>query len=124
MLKFEIVVRSYLTGSTSTSIWVNYERGQRSFCGNALPDGMRKNQELDDIQGVRLWLKSQGYVGDDGPQPAVTDDARLMLAEKYVHLYERMTGEDFEIPEDADVLGRISRNLASLETGTPRSQNR
>src|SRR5689334_3244730 len=27
MLKLEIVVRAYLTGSTSTSIWVNYEKG-------------------------------------------------------------------------------------------------
>jgi phosphoribosylaminoimidazole-succinocarboxamide synthase len=77
-----------------------------------------------DKEFFRLWLKSQGYAGDDGPQPAVTDDARLMLAEKYIHLYERMTGEDFEIPENADVLGRIRRNLASLETETSRSQNR
>jgi phosphoribosylaminoimidazole-succinocarboxamide synthase len=42
----EMVVRGYLTGVTSTSIWRAYEDGLRSFCGHALPDGMRKHQKL------------------------------------------------------------------------------
>jgi phosphoribosylaminoimidazole-succinocarboxamide synthase len=226
MLKVEIVVRAYLTGSTSTSIWVNYERGVRNFCGNALPEGMKKNQQLGDIvftpstkpetghdvsmspqelvklgvtthdeitrakehafalfrrgqkvaaerglilvdtkyemgydsegnlcvgdevhtpdssrywiaatyedrfrrgeepesldkEFFRLWLKSQGYAGDDGPQPAVTDEARLSLARKYIDLYERVTGETFELPGNADVLGRIRENLARPATRGP-----
>ncbi|MFO8074083.1 MAG: phosphoribosylaminoimidazolesuccinocarboxamide synthase [Polyangia bacterium] len=45
-LPVEMVVRAYLTGSTSTSIWTHYERGARVFCGNQLPDGMRKHQRL------------------------------------------------------------------------------
>lgn len=48
MIKFEVVVRAYLTGSTSTSAWVNYQSGNRNFCGNPLPDGMQKNQKLDE----------------------------------------------------------------------------
>lgn len=42
----EFVVRSYLTGSTSTSIWKNYCNGVRNYCGHNLPDGMVKNQKL------------------------------------------------------------------------------
>ncbi|MEQ1849158.1 MAG: phosphoribosylaminoimidazolesuccinocarboxamide synthase [Candidatus Peribacteraceae bacterium] len=49
MLKVEVVVRAYLTGSTSTSAWVNYNNGVRNFCGNLLPEGMRKNQKLADV---------------------------------------------------------------------------
>jgi phosphoribosylaminoimidazole-succinocarboxamide synthase len=45
-LPLEVVVRSYLTGVTSTSIWTAYSRGERSFCGHALPDGLRKNEPL------------------------------------------------------------------------------
>ncbi len=45
-LPVELVMRSYLTGVTSTSIWKAYEKGARTFCGHALPDGMRKNQRL------------------------------------------------------------------------------
>lgn len=45
-LRVEFIVRAYLTGVTSTSIWTHYSRGERVFCGHALPDGMRKNQPL------------------------------------------------------------------------------
>jgi phosphoribosylaminoimidazole-succinocarboxamide synthase len=45
-LKVELVMRAYLTGVTSTSIWRAYERGDRVFCGHRLPDGMVKNQPL------------------------------------------------------------------------------
>jgi phosphoribosylaminoimidazole-succinocarboxamide synthase len=45
-LAVEMVVRSYLTGSTSTSIWTHYEKGARTFCGHPLPEGMKFNQRL------------------------------------------------------------------------------
>ena len=45
-LPVELVMRAYLTGVTSTSIWKAYEKGERKFCGHALPEGMRKNQRL------------------------------------------------------------------------------
>ncbi len=45
-LPVELVMRSYLTGVTGTSIWKAYEKGDRTFCGHALPDGMQKNQRL------------------------------------------------------------------------------
>jgi phosphoribosylaminoimidazole-succinocarboxamide synthase len=45
-LPVEMVVRAYLTGTTSTSIWVHYERGAREFCGHRLPEGMKKHQRL------------------------------------------------------------------------------
>lgn len=46
-LPVEMVVRAYITGSTSTSIWTHYADGERVFCGHALPDGLQKNQRLD-----------------------------------------------------------------------------
>jgi phosphoribosylaminoimidazole-succinocarboxamide synthase len=45
-LPVEMVVRAYLTGTTSTSIWVHYERGAREFCGYQLPDGLKKHAKL------------------------------------------------------------------------------
>lgn len=61
-LPVEMVVRAYLTGVTTTSIWKHYEAGSRRFAGHALPDGMRKNQPL--------------------PQPLVTPSTK---AEKGAH---------------------------------------
>jgi len=42
----EFVMRAYLTGSTDTSAWAQYEKGVRDICGNILPDGMKKNQKF------------------------------------------------------------------------------
>ncbi|CAL1390250.1 unnamed protein product [Linum trigynum] len=42
----EFVVRGYVTGSTDTSLWTVYNKGVRNYCGNALPDGLVKNQKL------------------------------------------------------------------------------
>jgi phosphoribosylaminoimidazole-succinocarboxamide synthase len=45
-LPVEFIYRGYLTGSTSTSIWTAYERGERSYCGHALPDGLSRHEQL------------------------------------------------------------------------------
>ncbi len=44
----EMVVRGYLTGVSSTSIWRAYERGERTFCGHALKEGLAKHERLPD----------------------------------------------------------------------------
>jgi len=46
LLPVEFVMRAFLTGVTSTSIWTHYSNGGRTFCGHDLPDGMKKNQRL------------------------------------------------------------------------------
>lgn len=42
----EMVVRGYLTGVTTTSIWYSYERGERMIYGYKFKNGMKKNQKL------------------------------------------------------------------------------
>jgi phosphoribosylaminoimidazole-succinocarboxamide synthase len=42
----EFVVRGYMTGSSSTSIWTQYHGGIRNYCGVSLPEGMVKNQKF------------------------------------------------------------------------------
>lgn len=44
----EFVMRGYLTGVTSTSVWTAYEKGERDYCGVQLPDGMVKNQPFNE----------------------------------------------------------------------------
>ena len=45
-IMLEIVVRGYITGSTSTSLWTHYNNGSRLYSGNKLPEGLVKNQKL------------------------------------------------------------------------------
>ncbi|MCF7836367.1 phosphoribosylaminoimidazolesuccinocarboxamide synthase [Candidatus Gracilibacteria bacterium] len=49
MLPVEIIVRDYLTGSTDTSVWTAYSKGNREFCGNKLPEGLKKNDKLPEV---------------------------------------------------------------------------
>jgi phosphoribosylaminoimidazole-succinocarboxamide synthase len=46
MLPIEMIVRDYMTGSTDTSIWPMYERGERTLYGHDFPEGLVKNQKL------------------------------------------------------------------------------
>lgn len=43
----EFVVRGFITGTTSTSLWTQYKKGVRKYCGLNLPEGLCKNQKLE-----------------------------------------------------------------------------
>ncbi len=45
-LPVEVIVRGYITGVTSTSLWTLYAAGDRQPYGIDLPDGLRKNDPL------------------------------------------------------------------------------
>lgn len=217
MVPVEIVVRRYLTGSTSTSVWTNYNQGVRNFCGVDLPEGMVKNQpfaapiitpttksddhdesispkqilerglvnrdtwerveqaalalfargtevaarqglilvdtkyemgldeegrltvadeihtpdssrywiaatyqerhtrgeepESLDKEFLRLWLKERGIT--DQNIPTLDDEIRIQVAQRYIGLFERVTGQPFtaEVGQ-VPVLERIERNIA------------
>jgi phosphoribosylaminoimidazole-succinocarboxamide synthase len=46
IMPVEIVVRDYITGTTSTSIWPMYKQGQREMYGHRFAEGLRENQKL------------------------------------------------------------------------------
>ena len=45
-LPIEAIIRGYITGVTSTSLWTHYQEGKRDFGNFVLPEGMQKNQKL------------------------------------------------------------------------------
>ena len=42
----EFVVRGYITGTSNTSLWTQYQDGKRKYCGIKFPDGLTKNSQL------------------------------------------------------------------------------
>lgn len=46
-IPLEIVVRGYITGNTRTALWTHYNNGERVYCGIKFPDGLVKNQKLE-----------------------------------------------------------------------------
>ncbi len=47
-LPIECVMRGYITGVTGTSLWTHYKDGKRDFGNFVLPEGMKKNQKLEE----------------------------------------------------------------------------
>lgn len=47
-IPIEMIIRGYITGSTNTSIWYSYKKGERNIYGLDFPDGLKKNQKLKD----------------------------------------------------------------------------
>ncbi|MBD3317078.1 MAG: phosphoribosylaminoimidazolesuccinocarboxamide synthase [Chitinivibrionales bacterium] len=221
VLPIEFVVRGYLTGSTSTSAWTQYNRGLRDICGNKLPDGMVKNQKLEhpiltpttkseehdesisaeeivaqglieeslwkkleeivfalfargqriaarnglilvdtkyelgidrernvvlvdeihtpdssrywiaesyekrfteglepesiDKEFLRLWFKEHCDPYNDPELPPAPDDLVVEVSLRYIQLYERITGRQFEVDTTTPIQERLEKNLAKLK---------
>jgi phosphoribosylaminoimidazole-succinocarboxamide synthase len=61
---------------------------------------------------VREWLMEQGFKGDAGQAvPELTDDFVAQVSERYIELYEKMSGQPFARAEAADALKRIETNV-------------
>ena len=70
------------------------------------------DQEMLDKENIRQWLiREHGFSGHGKPPP-LSDDVRVMLASKYIEVFERLTGDKFE-SEVGSVEMRIRKNLAA-----------
>ena len=63
---------------------------------------------------VREWLMANGFQGQDGQQvPEMTPEIVNSISERYIELYEKVTGKKFEKADDSDdILKRIEKNIA------------
>ena len=61
---------------------------------------------------VREWLMANGFQGKDGQiMPEMPDDFVNLVTDRYVELYEMITGKAFEKAEGLDILERIEGNI-------------
>ena len=63
---------------------------------------------------VREWLMANGFQGQEGQQvPEMTPEIVNSISERYIELYEKVTGKKFEKADDSDdILKRIEKNIA------------
>ncbi len=62
---------------------------------------------------VRQWLIEHDFMGKEGQQvPEMTDEYCETVAQRYIELYEEITGEKFERNLDADLNARIEANVS------------
>ncbi|MCF8304135.1 MAG: phosphoribosylaminoimidazolesuccinocarboxamide synthase [Bacteroidales bacterium] len=61
---------------------------------------------------VREWLMEKGFHGKEGQQiPEMTDEFVNQVSERYIELYEKITGEKFEKADVSDVPSRVENNV-------------
>ncbi|MFT4968500.1 MAG: phosphoribosylaminoimidazole-succinocarboxamide synthase [Chitinophagales bacterium] len=79
-----------------------------------LLDGFNEKQAKGEAQQhlskefVREWLMSQGFQGKEGQQmPAMSDEVVKEISQKYIHLYETITGRTFEPTDVSTIEGKV-----------------
>ena len=61
---------------------------------------------------VREWLMSHGFQGKEGQQvPTMDDDFVNLVSERYIELYENITGDKFERADASNVPARVEGNI-------------
>ena len=61
---------------------------------------------------VRKWLIENGFQGKDGQiVPEMTPELVNSISERYIELYEHITGEEFKKAEASQVLTRVENNI-------------
>ena len=64
---------------------------------------------------VRKWLTEQGFMGKEGQKvPEMTDEYCLSVSERYIELYEHVTGEKFVRAEQDHLAQRIEKNITDF----------
>ncbi len=64
---------------------------------------------------VRQWLISNGFQGKEGQKiPEMSDEFVTEVSERYIELYENITGEDFDKADSKDLKKRIENNINSF----------
>jgi phosphoribosylaminoimidazole-succinocarboxamide synthase len=81
-------------------------------------DGYQERQNKGEIQKqlskefVRQWLITNGFQGKEGQQiPEMTDEYVKTVSERYIELYQQITGEEFIKSDTSDIEKRIDQNV-------------
>jgi len=81
-------------------------------------DGYQERQDRGEQQKqlskefVREWLMANGFMGKEGQQvPEMTDDFVQLVSDRYIELYEKVTGRAFEKVDNSQMANRVQTNI-------------
>ena len=61
---------------------------------------------------VRQWLIENGFMGKEGQQvPEMTDEFIQSVSDRYIELYEMVTGKKFVKADESNLTARIATNV-------------
>lgn len=89
----------------------------RYFYKNGYEERFAKGEQQKQLskEFVREWLMDQGFQGQNAqPVPHMPDAFVQQVSERYIELYESITGEIFVKSDAADVIKRIETNIMAF----------
>lgn len=85
-----------------------------------LAEGLPQKQLSKEF--VREWLISEGFQGKDGQKiPEMTDEKVAEISNRYIELFEQVTGETFLPANDVPVLDRVQSAIQNFMATFKRS---
>lgn len=89
----------------------------RYFYADGYEQRLAKNEQQKQLskEFVREWLMENGFQGQDGQKvPEMTDSIVNSITDRYIELFENITGDKFVKAEGADVVKRIEKNVTEF----------
>ncbi len=89
----------------------------RYFYTEGYNERQQKNEPQKQLskEFVRQWLIENGFQGKEGQQvPEMTDEIVNHISNRYIELYEQVTGQKFQPSNEADPFDRIEKNILKI----------
>lgn len=89
----------------------------RYFYANGYEERLAKSQSQKQLskEFVRQWLIENGFQGKEGQKVPVMDEAFVKsVSERYIELYENITGDQFIKSDTSQLLSRIDKNVTGF----------
>jgi phosphoribosylaminoimidazole-succinocarboxamide synthase len=89
----------------------------RYFYANGYEERLAKGEEQKQLskEFVRQWLIANGFQGKEGQKvPEMSEEFVNSVSDRYIELYEKITGDKFEKSDLSDIALRIQKNVTDF----------
>jgi phosphoribosylaminoimidazole-succinocarboxamide synthase len=89
----------------------------RYFYADGYEERFAKGEQQKQLskEFVREWLMENGFQGKEGQAvPFMSDEFVTSVSERYIELYEGITGEKFIRADASEVLNRVENNISKF----------
>lgn len=96
---------------------INTPDSSRYFYAGGYEERLAKGESQKQLskEFVRQWLIENGFQGKEGQKVPVMDEAFVnSVSERYIELYENITGDTFVKSDASALLSRIGRNVTEF----------